>query len=130
MAKKSDYQRYEKYRTKFSGERIPAVVGTKEATPNTTQIPLVLAKMRDVVHVQQQLETMVKAILADAACYSYQNPFYIGYARACKKLCQSLSGGTLKKEADALLEKWVGRGLDIDTLEKIRNGVLTLSSPV
>lgn len=130
MANKTDYQRYEKYRVKFSGKRIPAVVGTKDATPSMTQIPLVLAKMRETVHVQQQLETQVKAILAEAADNSYRNPFYLGYAKAMKRLCTSLTGGQLKKEADALLEKWTGRGLDSGILEKIRNSIFTISAPI
>jgi hypothetical protein len=67
--------------------------------------------------------------LAEAATPTILNPSYINFGREVLKLAGKFSGGQLLNAVDVVLTKWVGRGLDRDTLEKIRNTVFALAAP-
>jgi hypothetical protein len=77
---------------------------------------------------QETLENEVKLVLAEAATPTILNPPYINFGREVLKLAQKFSGGQLLNAVDVVLTKWVGRGLDRDTLEKIRNTVFALAA--
>jgi len=78
---------------------------------------------------QEAVENEVKLILAEAGTPTIMNPFYINFGREVYKLANKFSGGQLLNAVDIILNKWVGRGLDRDTLEKIRNTIFTLAAP-
>jgi hypothetical protein len=78
---------------------------------------------------QETVENEVKLILAEAGTSTVQNPFYLNYGREVWKYATRFSGAQLLNAVDIIVNKWVGRGLDRDTLEKIRNVVFSLAAP-
>jgi len=90
-------------------------------------------KMREqlsaIFPMQEEVENQVKLILAEAATPTIMNPFYINFGREVYKLKLRFSGGQLLNAVDIVMNKWVGRGLDRDTLEKVRNTVFTIAPP-
>jgi hypothetical protein len=79
---------------------------------------------------QEKLENEVKLILAEAATSTILNPAYLNFGREVYKTALRFSGGQLIATVDIILNKWVGRGLDRDILERIRNTVFALAAPV
>jgi hypothetical protein len=57
--------------------------------------------------------------------------FYLDYARQLFHLShgRTISGPTLAKEAQVLLEKWQARGLRADVLAAIRYDVFSVPAP-
>jgi hypothetical protein len=78
---------------------------------------------------QEKVENEVKLILAEAATSTILNPSYINFGREVYKTALRFSGGQLIATVDIILNKWVGRGLDRDILERIRNTVFALAAP-
>jgi len=74
-------------------------------------------------------ENTTKLILAEAGITTILNPFYIAFAKQISRLRLKFSGTQLINETDVILIVWAGRGLDRDTLEKIRNSVYTIAAP-
>jgi hypothetical protein len=78
---------------------------------------------------QETVENEAKLILAEAGTSTIQNPFYINFGREVYKLASKFSGAQLLNVVDITVNKWVGKGLDRDTLEKIRNTIFTIAAP-
>ncbi len=78
---------------------------------------------------QETVENEVKLILAEAGTSTIQNPFYINFGREVYKLKNKFTGAQLLNTVDITINKWVGKGLDRDTLEKIRNTVFAIAAP-
>jgi hypothetical protein len=57
--------------------------------------------------------------------------FYLDFARQIFRLShgRTISGPTLAKEAQVLLEKWQNRGLEPDILAAIRTDVFNVPAP-
>jgi len=57
--------------------------------------------------------------------------FYLDFARQLFRLShgRSISGPTLAREAQVLLEKWASRGLDPDVLATVRTEVFNIGEP-
>jgi hypothetical protein len=77
----------------------------------------------------EAVENEVKLILAEAGTQTILNPAYINFGREVWRNTTKFSGGQLINAVNILLNKWVARGLDQDTLEKIRNTVFALAAP-
>ena len=96
-----------------------------------------VGKYKDKMHEQlatifpqlELVENEVKLILAEAGTSTIQNPFYINFGREVWRASNKFSGAQLLNAVDVLVNKWVGRGLDRDTLEKIRNTIFALAAP-
>lgn len=78
---------------------------------------------------QEKVENEVKLILAEAATSTILNPAYLNFGREVYKTALRFSGGQLIAMVDIILNKWVGRGLDRDILERIHNTVFALAAP-
>jgi hypothetical protein len=114
-------RRLDKWDAMFSGD----VVSTKLAGYKD--------KMREqlaaIFPQQEMIENEVKLVLAEAGTSTIQNPFYINFGREVYKLKLKFSGAQLLNVVDIVVNKWVGKGLDRDTLEKIRNTIFTIAAP-
>ena len=119
---KSAQERLDKWEARYEGLSKPAVV-------TVAMKAQIKATLTDVFESQVAVETAVKLILAEAATPTILNPFYIGFGKEVAKQVSKFSGGQLINAVDVYLNKWVGRGLDTDILEKVRNTVFALSAP-
>jgi hypothetical protein len=77
------------------------------------------------------METDTKQVLDSSGIDTMYIVFYLDYARQLFKLShgRSISGPTLAKESQVLLEKWQNRGLRPDVLAAIRTDVFNVPAP-
>ncbi len=77
------------------------------------------------------METDTKQVLSASGIDTMYIVFYLDYARQLFRLShgRSISGPTLAKEAQVLLEKWQNRGLRPDVLAAIRTDVFSVPAP-
>ena len=114
-------RRLDKWEAMFSGEVVSTkLAGYKEKMKE---------QLSSIFPMQERLENEVKLVLAEAGTQTILNPAYINFGREVLKLAQRFSGGQLINAVNITLNKWVARGLDQDTLEKIRNTVFALAAP-
>lgn len=121
MAVRPANRRIDKWDAFLSGDVLSEAVG-KYKPKMHEQIATIFPQLETV-------ENEVKLILAEAATPTILNPAYINFGREVWKNAIRFSGGQLLNTVDVLLNKWVGRGLDRDILEKIRNTVFALAAP-
>jgi len=77
------------------------------------------------------METETKQVLSAAGIDTMYIVFYLDFARQLFRLShgRTISGATLAKEAQVLLEKWQNRGLRPDVLAAIRTNVFSVPAP-
>ena len=77
------------------------------------------------------METETKQVISASGIDTMFIVFYLDYARQLFRLShgRTISGPTLAKEAQVLLEKWQNRGLRPDVLASIRYGVFSIPAP-
>jgi hypothetical protein len=77
------------------------------------------------------METDTKQVLSASGIDTMYIVFYLDFARQLFKLShgRTISGPTLAKEAQVLLEKWQNRGLRPDVLAAIRTDVFSVPAP-
>jgi hypothetical protein len=77
------------------------------------------------------METDTKQVLSAAGIDTMYIVFYLDYARQLFRLShgRTISGATLAKEAQVLLDKWANRGLRPDVLAAIRTDVFNVPAP-
>jgi acyl-CoA reductase-like NAD-dependent aldehyde dehydrogenase len=77
------------------------------------------------------METDAKQVLSASGIDTMYIVFYLDYARQLFRLShgRSISGPTLAREAQVLLEKWQNRGLRPDVLAAIRTNVFNVPAP-
>jgi len=77
------------------------------------------------------METETKQVLSSSGIDTMFIVFYLDFARQLFKLShgRTISGPTLAKEAQVLLEKWQNRGLRPDVLAAIRFEVFNVPAP-
>ena len=77
------------------------------------------------------METETKQVLSASGIDTMYIVFYLDFARQLFHLSQgrTISGPTLAKEAQVLLEKWQNRGLRPDVLAAIRTNVFNVPAP-
>ncbi len=77
------------------------------------------------------METETKQVLSASGIDTMFIVFYLDFARQLFRLShgRTISGATLAKEAQVLLEKWQNRGLDPAVLAAIRFEVFSVPAP-
>jgi len=77
------------------------------------------------------METETKQVLSASGIDTMYIVFYLDFARQLFRLShgRTISGATLAKEAQVLLEKWQNRGLDPAVLAAIRFEVFSVPAP-
>jgi acyl-CoA reductase-like NAD-dependent aldehyde dehydrogenase len=77
------------------------------------------------------METETKQVLSASGIDTMFIVFYLDYARQLLRLShgRTISGPTLAKEAQVLLEKWQNRGLSPEVLAAIRTDVFNVPAP-
>ena len=77
------------------------------------------------------METQAKQVLDASGIDTMYIVFYLDFARQLFKLShgRTISGATLAKEAQVLLEKWASRGLDPKVLAAGRTQVFNIGEP-
>ncbi|MBM3332942.1 hypothetical protein FJY68_14040 [candidate division WOR-3 bacterium] len=77
------------------------------------------------------METDTKQVLSASGIDTMFIVFYLDYARQLFRLShgRTISGPTLAREAQVLLEKWQRRGLDPSVLAAIRFDVFSVPAP-
>ncbi len=77
------------------------------------------------------MEIDTKQVLSASGIDTMYIVFYLDYARQLFRLShgRSISGPTLAREAQVLLEKWQNRGLRPDVLAAIRTDVFNVPAP-
>ena len=77
------------------------------------------------------METQTKQVLDASGIDTMYIVFYLDFARQLFRLShgRSISGPTLAKEAQVLLEKWQARGLKPEVLAAIRTDVFNVPAP-
>jgi len=77
------------------------------------------------------METQTKQVLDASGIDTMYIVFYLDYARQLFRLShgRTISGPTLAREAQVLLEKWQARGLRPDVLAAIRYDVFSVPAP-
>ena len=77
------------------------------------------------------MELDTKQVLSSSGIDTMYIVFYLDYARQLFRLShgRTISGATLAKEAQVLLEKWQNRGLDPAVLAAIRFEVFSVPAP-
>jgi hypothetical protein len=77
------------------------------------------------------METETKQVLSASGIDTMFIVFYLDFARQLFRLShgRTISGATLAKEAQVLLEKWQNRGLRPDVLAAIRTDVFNVPAP-
>jgi len=77
------------------------------------------------------METETKQVLSASGIDTMYIVFYLDYARQLFRLShgRTISGATLAKEAQVLLEKWQARGLKPEVLAAIRYEVFSVPAP-
>ncbi len=108
-----------------------------EANYDTDAIRQSLERQRDGIIEQQKVkqaelekvDNQTKLILGDESVSSSLYLSYLNFARQIWKIKNRYTSGTLKLEADIILDKWTRRGLNEDVLKRIRDTVFTLEAP-
>lgn len=113
--------RIEKWEAKLSGDALSVVAG-KLKPMMLQQITL---RFPEIVEV----ENAVNEVLAEAGTSVILNGSYQSFGRELYRMRRTFSGTQLENTAQVALTKWVARGLDSDTLERIRNTVFALAAP-
>jgi len=121
MATRPASRRLDKWDTFLSGDVLSKTVGEYKDKMHE-QLSTIFPQL-------ETLENEVKLVLAEAGTSTIQNPFYLNYGREVWKYASRFSGAQLLNAVDIIVNKWVGRGLDRDTLEKIRNVIFSLAAP-
>jgi len=77
------------------------------------------------------MELNTKQVLSASGIDTMYIVFYLDFARQLFRLShgRSISGPTLAREAQVLLEKWAARGLRADVLAAIRYEVFSVPAP-
>jgi len=77
------------------------------------------------------METDTKQVLSASGIDTMLIVFYLDFARQLFRLShgRTISGATLAKEAQVLLEKWQNRGLRPEALAAIRTDVFNVPAP-
>jgi len=77
------------------------------------------------------METDTKQVLSASGIDTMYIVFYLDYARQLFRLSHGrlISGPTLAREAQVLLEKWQARGLNPTVLAAIRTDVFSVPAP-
>ena len=77
------------------------------------------------------METETKQVLSASGIDTMFIVFYLDYARQLFRLShgRTISGATLAREAQVLLEKWQNRGLRPEVLAAIRTDVFSVPAP-
>jgi acyl-CoA reductase-like NAD-dependent aldehyde dehydrogenase len=77
------------------------------------------------------METETKQVLDSSGIDTMYIVFYLDFARQLFKLShgRTISGPTLAKETQVLLEKWQARGLKPEVLAAIRTDVFNVPAP-
>ena len=77
------------------------------------------------------METETKQVLSASGIDTMFIVFYLDFARQLFRIShgRSISGPTLAKEAQVLLEKWQARGLKPEVLAAIRTDVFSVPAP-
>jgi hypothetical protein len=77
------------------------------------------------------METDTKQVLSASGIDTMFIVFYLDYARQLFRLShgRTISGATLAREAQVLLDKWQNRGLGPDVLAAIRTDVFSVPAP-
>jgi len=77
------------------------------------------------------METDTKQVLDSSGIDTMYIVFYLDFARQLFRLShgRTISGPTLAREAQVLLEKWQNRGLRPDVLAAIRYNVFSIPAP-
>jgi hypothetical protein len=77
------------------------------------------------------METETKQVLSASGIDTMFIVFYLDFARQLFRLShgRTISGATLAKEAQVLLEKWQNRGLRPEVLAAIRTDVFNVPAP-
>jgi hypothetical protein len=77
------------------------------------------------------MELDTKQVLSASGIDTMYIVFYLDFARQIFRLShgRTISGPTLAKEAQVLLEKWQNRGLRPDVLAAIRTDVFNVPAP-
>ena len=121
MSTRPASRRLDKWDAFLSGDVLSKAVGDYK--------PKMREQLSNIFPEQETLENQVKLILAEAGTSTILNPAYLNFGRETYKLAKKFSGGQLINAVNVVLNKWVARGLDQDTLEKIRNTVFALAAP-
>jgi hypothetical protein len=89
------------------------------------------ARYEAAVQALNTMETDTKQVLDSSGIDTMYIVFYLDYARQLFRLShgRTISGPTLAKEAQVLLEKWQNRGLRPDVLAAIRYNVFSIPAP-
>ncbi|MGQ9707698.1 MAG: hypothetical protein ACUVUR_02335 [bacterium] len=113
-------KRIAKWTVKTSPERIKAILEELR--------PTMLANMQTSFPELVGIETQVKQVLDGEGVSTIDYPFYLDFGRELWRLQrQGISGDSLAREAQTLIQKWVGRGLAQPVLEVIRTQVFNIS---
>ncbi|MEO0073168.1 MAG: hypothetical protein ABIK43_00710 [candidate division WOR-3 bacterium] len=76
-----------------------------------------------------QAELKARQTLNDSNVPTVLYAMYLNYARELFSLSRRFAGSSLIREANVLLEKWVGRSLNREVLERIRDEVFNIGNP-
>jgi hypothetical protein len=113
-------KRIARWTVKSSPERIKAILEELR--------PTMLANMQTAFPELVAVETQVKQVLDGEGVSTIDYPFYLAFGRELWRLQrQGISGDSLAREAQVLLQKWVGRGLAQPVLEVIRTQVFNIA---
>ena len=121
MAVRPANRRIDKWEAFLSGDVLSKTVGEYK--------PKMLEQVTAIFPQLETVENEVKLVLAEAGTSTIQNPFYLNFGREVWRATNKFSGAQLLNTVDITVNKWVGRGLDRDTLEKIRNTIFTIAAP-
>ena len=108
----------------------------KTATSKVKQIlddrrPDMLKRYEAAVASLCEMETKARQTLNAAGVHTIFYVAYLNYARQLYKLSrqQGISGESFALQAQVLLDKWAGRGLDAAVLARIRTDVFDTGTP-
>ncbi|MEO0076841.1 MAG: hypothetical protein ABIK19_04180 [candidate division WOR-3 bacterium] len=121
MAVRPANRRIDKWDAFLSGDVLSKAVGEYKPKMHE-QIAAIFPQL-------EAVENEVKLVLAEAGTSTILNPAYLNFGREVWKMANRFSGTQLLNAVNILMNKWVGRGLDQDILEKIRNTVFALAAP-
>jgi len=77
----------------------------------------------------EKVDNLTKLIIGDESVQSALYLSYLNFARQIWKTKNTYSSGTLKIEAEIILDKWTKRGLNETILKRIRKEIFTLEAP-
>ena len=122
MQYKTANERINKWLNKFGGERQGELALLSKDTAR--------AAIKAAFNTQCADESKIKIILAEAGTSRIVSPAYLNFGREVRGLFnQRIMGAQLIDAANIILNKYLARGLEQDTLEKIRNTVYSIGAP-